>query len=207
MLSKDRQLLAQDTAEQDGGWRCWKEPRALGRSPTNPRWAPLPRQPQGRLLLALWPWQLHGPRLPCPSTQPENQGAQCSQMRRMFYICHLLPHRPCHLAPSQPGYFLPNASFLHHAQGLQHVCSPGGCCHFQIASGQKLVLFSTPRCVLPQMPLQHPPPPQNPWGTPSWFAGAFSFTPYHFTFSKLSCPASFPWSRSEDALQDPKKRA
>lgn len=50
-------------------------------------------------------------------------------------------------------------------------------------------------------------PPQNPQGTPSWFAGAFSFTPYHYTFSKLSCPASFPWSRSEDALQDPKKRA
>lgn len=47
-------------------------------------------------------------RAPQGSAQPQQRRARHAQMRRRFYISHLLPRHLCHLALSQPGSFLPN---------------------------------------------------------------------------------------------------
>lgn len=226
------------------GRRAWQSGMAAGSGharrslelwagdPQSPSWVLLPCQPQGRFLAG--PVALGSSMSPalgaagCPSPQPEDQGAWCSQMRRLFYISHLLPRHRCHLALSQPGYFLPNASLLHQAQRLQRMRSPGFCCHFQIARGPRLLsalrlgrclwmlfargkyCFLPHRCFLPKMLPQHlSPPPGNPWGMPSGFAGppAFSFTPYRFMFVKPSHSGSFPMGQKGRWPLGPQKRA
>lgn len=65
---------------------------------------PTPSRPHGPTRPAL------GAAGPCPrgSAQPQQRRARHAQMRRRFYISHLLPRHLCHLALSQPGSFLPN---------------------------------------------------------------------------------------------------
>ena len=192
----------------EGAWSCGQETRGAGAghcclaSPGQvPRW---PRGPGSSAAADSRGCRvsLHAARGP---------GAQCSRRCRMFYSSHLLPHRRCHLALSQPGFLLPDASPLHQAQRLQRAWSPGSCCHFQMASGRRLVpalllgggswllftrdecCFLSPRCFLPQMLPEHPPFLGKPMGMPSRFAGppAFCFAPCHFTLIKPSCSGSF----------------